>query len=167
MNMLDSLLAIKRFRQGQAETAMRQQRQALEQARQERVAAEELLTRLLADGVLAEQRLYAGLYTRLVHLGDIEDVRLAVAALRQGEQRQQDARDRAQRGQEEAQQYFDQARARHQEAARQTSKYIELSSSFSATRALASERREDLEMEEAASVRRERENWGASDGDNP
>lgn len=165
MKMLGSLLAIKRFREGQAETAMRQRRQSLEQAEQEYIAAEELLARLLAEGVLAEQRLYEDLCTRLVHLGEIEDVRLAVAALRQREHEQQDARDTAEREKEAAQQHFEQSRQRHKEAARHTSKFLELSSSFSAADALESERREDYEMEEAASVGRERENWTATDAE--
>lgn len=167
MKMLSSLLAIKRFREGQAETAMRQRRQSLEHAQQERIAAEELLARLLAEGVLAEQRLYADLLTRLVRLGEIEEVRQAVAAMRQREHRQQEVRDTALREQDEAQQHFDQARQRHKEAAGQTSKFLELARSFSATQALESERREDLEMEEAASAGRERENWNATNGENP
>ena len=167
MKMLTSLLAIKRFREGQAETAMRQRRESLAQAEQQRIAAEELLARLLAEGVIAEQRLYADLCSRLVLLGEIEEVRLEVAALRQREQRQQDARDAAEREQEAAQQHFDQARQRHKEAARQTSKFIELSSSFAATEAQEAERREDLEMEEAASAGRERENWNSTDAENP
>ena len=167
MKMLTSLLAIKRFREGQAETAMRQRRESLAQAEQQRIAAEELLAQLLAEGVIAEQRLYADLCSRLVLQAEIEDVRLQVAALRQREQHQQDARDAAEREQEAAQQHFDQARQRHREAARQTSKFIELSSSFAATEAQEAERREDLEMEEAASAGRERENSNSTDAENP
>ena len=165
MKMLHDLLAIKRFREGQAETAMRQQRQAWLQAQAERQAAEELLARLLAEGVLAEQQLYTDLCARMVRLREIEDVYVAVAALRQREQQQQDALDAAQRALEEAAQRFDQARLQHKEAARQTSKFIDLASTFASVQALESERREDLEMEEAASVVREREDWNSTDGD--
>ncbi|RIX71854.1 type III secretion system stalk subunit SctO [Acidovorax cavernicola] len=165
MNMLRDLLAIKRFREGQAEAAMRAQRQMFQQARQERVDAEALLAQLLAAGLLAEQQLYTDLCARVVRVREIEQVHLAVAALRQREQQQQDALDAAQRQLEEAQQRFDQARSLHKEAARQTSKFIDLASRFASVEALESERREDLEMEEAASVVREREEWDGADGE--
>lgn len=165
MKMLRDLLAIKRFREGQAEAAMRERRHALQQVQQERIDAEALLARLLAEGVLAEQQLYTDLCTRMVRLREIEDVYQAVAALRQREQQQQDALDAAQRALEEAAQRFDQARLQHKEAARQTSKFIDLASTFASVQALESERREDLEMEEAASVVREREDWNSTDGD--
>jgi type III secretion protein O len=165
MKMLRDLLAIKRFREGQAEAAMRERRHALQQVQQERIDAEALLARLLAEGVLAEQRLYADLCARMVRLREIEDVYQSVAALRQREQQQQDALDAAQRALEEAVQRFDQARLQHKEAARQTSKFIDLASTFASVQALESERREDLEMEEAASVVREREDWNTTDGE--
>lgn len=163
MKMLQDLLAIKRFREGQAETAMRQQRQAFLQAQEERIAAEDLLARLLAEGVLAEQQLYQDLCARIVRLKDIQEVQQTVAALRQREQTQQEALEAAQRQQQAAQELLDQARQTHKDAARQTSKFIDLASSFAALDALDSERREDLEMEEAASVVREREDWHATD----
>lgn len=163
MKMLHDLLAIKRFREGQAETAIRRRRQAFQQAQAERTAAEELLARLLAEGALAEQQLYQDLCARVVRLRDIEDVQQSVAALRQREQRQQEALEAAQQALKAAQQQLEQARRVHQEAARQTSKFVDLSRSFAALDALESERREDLEMEEAASVVREREDWHAGD----
>jgi len=163
VKMLQDLLAIKRFREGQAETAMRQQRQAFLQAQEDRIAAEDLLARLLAEGVLAEQQLYQDLCARIVRLKDIQEVQQTVAALRQREQNQQEALEAAQRQQQAAQEQLDQARQNHKDAARQTSKFIDLASSFAALDALDSERREDLEMEEAASVVREREDWHATD----
>ena len=159
MKMLRDLLAIKRFREGQAQAVVRERRQALLQVQQQRLEAEALLARLLAEGVLAEQQLYTDLCARLVRLREVEDVYLAVGALRQREQQQQDALDTAQRALEAAEQHLEQARSVHKEAARQTSKFIDLASSFASVEALESERREDLEMEEAASVVREREEW--------
>lgn len=165
MKMLRDLLAIKRFREDQAQAVVRERRQALLQVQQQRLDAEALLARLLAEGVLAEQQLYTDLCARMVRLREIEDVYLAVAALRQREQLQQDALDAAQRALEAAEQHFEQARSQHKEAARQTSKFIDLASSFASVEALESERREDLEMEEAASVVREREEWNVPDGE--
>lgn len=163
MKMLRDLLAIKRFREGQAETMVRQQRHVWLEAQAERQAAEDLLARLLAEGVLAENRLYEDLCSRLVRLRDIENVQQSVAALRLREQQQQDALEAAQQELDAAQQALDQARLAHKEAARQTSKFIDLASSFAVLDALESERREDLEMEEAASVVREREDWHAGE----
>lgn len=163
MKMLRDLLAIKRFREGQAETMVRQQRHAWLEAQAERQAAEDLLARLLAEGVLAENQLYEDLCSRLVRLRDIENVQQSVAALRLREQQQQDALEAAQQELDAAQQALDQARLAHKEAARQTSKFIDLASSFAVLDALESERREDLEMEEAASVVREREDWHAGE----
>ncbi len=163
MKMLRDLLAIKRFREGLAETNMRQQRQAFLQAQQQRMDAEALLARLLAEGVRAEKLLYEDLCARLVRLKDIEAVLRAVADLRQREQEQKDALAAAQRQQQAAQERLDAARQAHKDAARQTSKFIDLSRSFAAIDALESERREDLEMEEAASVTRDREDWHATD----
>ncbi len=167
MKMLRDLLAIKRFREGQAETAVRQQRQAFLQAQQERMDAQTLLARLLAEGALAEQQLFQDLCARIVRLRDIEEVQQAVVALRQREREQKNALESAQRQQQAAQEHLDQARQIHQEAARQTSKFIDLASRFATLDALASERREDLEMEEAASLVREREDWHATDGETP
>lgn len=164
MKMMRDLLAIKRFREGQAETAMRRERQAFQEAQARRVAAQELLARLLAEGALAEQQLYQDLCARVVRLRDIEEVQQAVAALREREQRQQEALEAAQHALEAAQLQLDQARQVHKDAARQTSKFVDLATSFAALDALESERREDLEMEEAASVVREREDWHAGDG---
>lgn len=163
MKMLRDLLAIKRFREGLAETAMRQQRQAFMQAQQERMDAEALLAQLLTEGVLAEQGLYEDLCSRIVRLKDIEDVQHAVAALRLREQEQEDALAAAQHQQQAAQERLDAARQTHKDAARQTSKFIDLASTFASLDALESERREDLEMEEAASVVREREDWHTTD----
>ncbi|MET1115643.1 MAG: YscO family type III secretion system apparatus protein [Comamonas sp.] len=164
MKMMRDLLAIKRFREGQAETAMRRERQAFQEAQARRVAAQELLARLLAEGALAEQQLYQDLCARVVRLRDIEEVQQAVAALREREQRQQEVLEAAQHALEAAQLQLDQARQVHKDAARQTSKFVDLATSFAALDALESERREDLEMEEAASVVREREDWHAGDG---
>lgn len=164
MKMLLDLLAIKRLREGQAETAMRQQRQAFVQAQQERIVAEELLARLRAEGRLTEQQLYQDLCARVVQVREIEKILQSVAALRQREQTQQNTLDAARRLQQATQQRLDQARLVHQKAARQTAKFVDLASAFTSIDALAAERREDLEMEEAASLARERENWHAADG---
>ena len=159
MSVFDELLAIKRFRENQAEAAMRHQRSMLRDATAAREAAETLLQRLLKEGLQTEHRLYQELCQRIVHLRDIEQVQQTVASLRQQEAAQHDTVQATIRAQTQAQQLLNAARAEHQHASRQTSKFIDLARAYDATQALEAERKEDLEMEEAASITRDREDW--------
>ena len=163
MSIFRDLLAIKAFRESQAETAVRVQRDALREAREAREAAEALLERLLREGLAHEMQLYRDLCARIVRLREIEDVQMAVAGLRQREAQQQDAVATAARQQELASQKLDTARAAHQEASRQKSKFVDLSRNYAEAQLRELERKEDLEMEEAASVRRDREDGEAHD----
>jgi len=163
MSVFRDLLAIKAFRESQAESAVRVQRDALRQAREEREAAEALLQRLLREGLEQEQQLYRDLCARIVRLREIEDVQLAVVGLRQREAQQQDAVAAAAQAQDQASQKLDTARAAHQEASRQKSKFVDLARNYAEAQVRELERKEDLEMEEAASVARDREDWEAHD----
>ena len=58
---------------------------------------------------------------------------------------------------------LDTARAAHQEASRQKSKFVDLARNYAEAQVRELERKEDLEMEEAASVARDREDWEAHD----
>ncbi len=163
MSVFRELLAIKAFRENQAEGAMRAQRQALADAMAAREQAEALLARLLHEGLRIEQQLYRELCERLVRLRDIEDVQLSVAGLRQREAAQQQALERAEQAQREQDEKLVSARAAHQEAARQKSKFVDLARNWDQLQMREAERREDLEMEEAASVARDREDWQGHD----
>ncbi len=163
MSIFRDLLAIKTFREGQAESAVRIQRQALADAQAAREAAEALLMRLMREGLETETALYRDLCSRMVRLREIEDVQLSVVGLRQREAAQQEAVDAAQRTQEAQNQKLSDARAAHQEASRQKSKFVDLARNYADTQLREVERKEDLEMEEAASVRRDREDWEAHD----
>ncbi|AVO50570.1 type III secretion protein [Melaminivora suipulveris] len=163
MSVFRELLAIKAFRENQAEGAMRAQRQALADAVAAREQAEDLLARLLREGLQIEQQLYRELCERLVRLRDIEDVQLSVAGLRQREAAQQQALEQAEQAQREQDEKLVSARAAHQEAARQKSKFVDLARNWDQLQSREAERREDLEMEEAASVARDREEWQGHD----
>jgi type III secretion protein O len=152
------LLAIKAFRESQAEAAVRVQRHALREAREAREAAEALLQRLLREGPEQEMQLYRDLCARIVRLREIEDVQLAVVGLRQREAQQQDAVAAAAKAQDQASLQLDTARAAHQEA-----KFVDLARNYAEAQVRELERKEDLEMEEAASVARDREDWEAHD----
>ncbi|WP_428000737.1 type III secretion system stalk subunit SctO [Acidovorax sp.] len=163
MSIFRDLLAIKAFREGQAESAVRVQRQALADAQAAREAAQALFARLMQEGLEIETALYRDLCARIVRLREIEDVQLSVAGLRQREAAQQDAVDAAQRAQEAQTHKLDTARAAHKEASRQKSKFVDLARNYADAQLREVERKEDLEMEEAASVRRDREDWDAHD----
>ena len=163
MSVFRELLAIKAFRESQAEAAVRVQRHALREAREAREAAEALLQRLLREGLEQEMQLYRDLCARIVRLREIEDVQHAVVGLRQRETAQEDAVQAARGEETRTEQLLTAARDAHKEANRQKTKFIDLSRDYDLGRAREAERKEDLEMEEAASVARDREDWEAHD----
>ena len=116
MSIFRSLLAIKVFREGQAEIAVRVQREALREAREAREAAEAELQRLLREGLDHERALYRDLCARLVRLREIEAVQMTVAALRQREAAQKDAVTTARQSQDLATERLDAARITHETA---------------------------------------------------
>lgn len=161
MSVYVDLLSIKRFRENQAELAMIHRRVQTQVAREALAQAQALLTRLLREGVETELRLYHDLCARIVRLREIETVQQTVAWLRQREAAQQDAVTAAEEAERAALQALNDARKTHRDATRQTSKFADLARDFDLMLARESERREDLEMEEAASIRRDREEWDA------
>ena len=165
MSIFRSLLAIKVFREGQAEIAVRVQREALREAREAREAAEAELQRLLREGLDHERALYRDLCARLVRLREIEAVQMTVAALRQREAAQKDAVTTARQSQDLATERLDAARITHETATKQKSKFVDLSRNFADAQLRELERKEDLEMEEAAGAARDREDWDAHDSE--
>jgi type III secretion protein O len=157
------LLAIKAFREGQAEAAVRQRRMALQDARAAREAAEALLQRLIREGLTQEMAMYQDLCTRIVRLREIEHVQDCVAALREREVQQQEHADAAAKLQTQAEQALDLARTAHQEASRQKSKFVDLARNHNEAVLRELERKEDLELEEVASATRDREDWESHD----
>ncbi|KAB0596018.1 type III secretion protein [Castellaniella defragrans] len=159
MNVFGELLAIKRFREGQAELAVARQRQALADAERQQARAREQLDEYRAWSRQRELDMYRELCGRLVRVRDIEDVMQGVADLRQGE------RDRETRAEQAAEQARHEAEAlagrrqAHREASRLVEKFVQLASLHAADELRELERREDLEMEEAASVSRDRDDW--------
>jgi len=161
MSAYAELLAIKRFRESQAELRMIHSRVQLQAALETLAEAEALLKRLLQEGMDTELGLYRDLCARIVRLYEIEAVRQTVAWLRQREAAQQDVTSAAETSARIAEEALNQARKLHREATRQTEKFADLARDFDLTLAREFERREDLEMEEAASIRRDREEWDA------
>lgn len=163
MNVLRDLLRIKDFRESQAELRVHRRYDLARQAHEKHESEQIRLAQMLREGMETELRLYGELCERVVRLHEIEDVQHAVASLRQREAHQQDAVTAAKEGEREADQALADARVLHQEAHRQKAKFVDLAQAFDSASAREAERREDLEMEEAASVKRDREDWEAHD----
>ena len=159
MNVFRELMAIKRFREDQAELAVMRQRQALAEAEQQQAQALARLEQYRVWAVQREQAMYQDLCSRLVRVRDIEDVMQGVVDLRQGER---DCETQADQAAEQARQESDALAARrdaHREASRMVEKFVQLASLHAADELRDAERKEDLEMEEAASVARDRDDW--------
>ncbi len=159
MSVFDELLAIKRFREGQAEIAVSRQRLRHAEADAARLASEQALADFRDESERRERAMYRDLCSRVVRVREIEDVLQGVAGLREGErQREQAVEQAAERLREENQALADR-RAQHQQAVRLTGKFVELASIHLAEHLKALEHKEDMEMEEAASLSRDREDW--------
>lgn len=159
MSVFDELLAIKRFREGQAEIAVSRQRQRHAEADAARRDSEATLARYRDDAVRRERALYSDLCSRVVRVREIETVLQDVAGLREGERRHEQAVESAERRLEEENQALAASRQQHRQAARLTGKFVELARIHLDEHMKALEQKEDLEMEEAASVSRDREDW--------
>lgn len=159
MNVFRELMAIKRFREGQAELAVMRQRQTLAEAERLKGQALEQLEEYRRWSLQRELDMYRDLCSRLVRASEIEDVLEDVAGLREGEHdretRVEEAGDQARREAEQLVQY----REAHREASRMVDKFVQLASLHAAEELRELERKEDLEMEEAASVTRDHEDW--------
>jgi type III secretion protein O len=163
MNVFRDLLRIKKFREDRAELQVLHQRGLAQEAREAREDAEALLTKLLFDGVRIEDQAYQELCQRIVRLRQIEDAQQLVASLRQREALQHDVVRGALDSERLAEQALAEAREGLREATRQKNKFVELSANFELSQLRESERKEELELEEVASLRRDREDWDAHD----
>ncbi|WP_313625247.1 type III secretion protein [Achromobacter sp.] len=159
MNVFDELLAIKRFREGQAEIAVSRQRMRHAEADAARQGSEDALASYRVEAERRERAMYGDLCSRVVRVRDIEGVLQDVAGLREGERQRQQALEAAERQVEQEAQALAASRQQHQQAVRLTGKFVELARIHLDEHLQALERKEDLEMEEAASISRDREDW--------
>lgn len=133
-------------------------RRALEAAAQALAAH-----RRLADE--HERSLYAELMRGLVRLRDIEDVQHAVAWSRRTETTLATREQEAGRTAQERDRAASAAQAAQQAAARVQEKFDQLVRQHDLDEARAAERAEDLELDELASLRRDREDWDGGEGE--
>lgn len=162
MTIFRELLAIKSFRENQAEMAMRKQRLALAAAAEARDGASQQLEDYREFAQRQEQEMYADLCRRLVNLREIEHVQGSVVLLRSQEREHVAVLDKAQAQCESEERVLDERKAEHQHASRMKEKFVQLAQVHAEQELRELEHKEDLEIEEAGEVRRDREDW-----DNP
>ncbi|MBL8334027.1 MAG: YscO family type III secretion system apparatus protein [Rubrivivax sp.] len=153
------LQQLKAFREGQARTQLQASRTELALARQQREAAAATVLKHRADAQARERALYGELMARVVRLADIEDVQHVVAWLRQQEQQLVQREQEARAAEQQREQQLQQATERHKTAERVLEKFTQLARIHFDEAAREAERQEDLELEEVASLRRDREDW--------
>lgn len=159
MGIFNELLTIKRFREDKAELAMVRQRVRHAKADSDRGEAQRRLQEFRQDSERQERALYQDLCSRIVRVRDIENVMQNVAGMREGERQCEHTLDDAEKSLQTEAQALLAARDSHNEASRLTQKFVELAETHCAAELQESERKEDLEMEEAAAVLRDRGDW--------
>lgn len=159
MSVFHELLAIKRYREQQAEMALRVQRSHLQALSESHARAERDLADFQQHAREQEARLYNRLCRQPVRVSAIHH---AMACVQNWKAHADTLRDRmhellAQR--EQAQRDFNAAREHHRLAGRATEKFVDLAQSHDQALLLDQERKEDMEMEEVASLGRDRDEW--------
>lgn len=157
MSMMDQLLYIKSFRESQAQTKMQRCRADYLEAQAREQAAREALERFVAQAREDEARWYRELCDRLVKLSDIESVQQDIAILRAGEVAHQDEVKEKLVQTEAARDALSASTLALREASAARNKFEELRRRERDAYARESERREELELEEVAGNRRDRE----------
>ncbi|HSW06931.1 type III secretion system stalk subunit SctO [Aquabacterium sp.] len=157
------LQQVKKFREQQAQTALLAHRSELAVARRAHEAAELALQAHRRLAQEHEYSLYAELLRKRVKLRDIEDVQHTVAHLRRTEQdlvtRQEAAAAHERRHENEAAL----AQQAHRAAERVKEKFDQMAGQHFDEAAREAERVEDLELEEVAALRRDRDDWDSGD----
>jgi type III secretion protein O len=159
MKVFDELLAIKRFREGQAELAVARQRQLHAEAERQRDTAREQLAEYKIWAQRQEDELYEDLCSRVVRVSEIEDVLDGVTELREGERERETRVETAVEQVNTEAEALVQRRLVHRTATRMVEKFVELARVHLVEYLHEVERKEDLEMEEAASISRDRNDW--------
>jgi type III secretion protein O len=156
MSFFKELLSIKRFREDKAELAVRKQKSILADALAQIGACEKDLADWRDYAVRTELALYDELCSRLVVLGDIEDVQQQVAFLREQERARVSKLDEARAEHAKQASHLDELRGLLVQATRAKEKFIELAQAYDDEILRESERKEEAEIEEATESRRDR-----------
>jgi type III secretion protein O len=159
MTMLDELLRLKVYRQEKAEMGLARCRFALAEVARRAGESREALTGYQRWSAEHELGLFGALYGRLVRARDLEYLREDVVVLRLKERTLQESLDTVEVEQGQAEVAVRESRAVHEQASRTREKFVQLVSLQSEEIRLETERREDIEMEDLYTIRRDREDW--------
>jgi hypothetical protein len=161
------LLVLKRHRERRAQLQLQARRSEWAAAQQAQLSAGQVLQahRRLADE--HEGALYADLLRRRVRLRDIEQVQQAVAQLRRTEQGLQQRLEEATALTQRRAESSAQAQQQHRAAERVMEKFDQLARQHLDAAARQAEHDEELELDEAAAQRRDRNDWDRSDENPP
>jgi type III secretion protein O len=162
--MIEDLLFIKTFRERKAETELQKSRATLVLAQVAEKQAQSSLDEYIAYATQQEQQWYEGLYARLVKPRDIMAVHQDVAILRAEERAHEEDLAQAKHKHNQALDHMHQSTVNLREASTARQKFVELARAHHLLAAQEAERKEELELEEVASIRREREDWEVMDG---
>lgn len=154
--MFDDMLAIKRFREQQAELALLRQRQRRVMAENVVETARISLERYQDWAQEHEQSLYRELCGRIVRPRDINEVLEQVAEMKTGETRHVSALESAREMLEQEIVVLGERRGEHAQTVRMTGKFLELAQSYWDEVSQQRNRTEDDELEEVASLLWER-----------
>ena len=158
--MFSEMLAIKQFREQQAELAFFRQRERRASALKNREDAAASLARYSAWARDRETALYTDLCEKVVRIREIDSVLQTVASLRQGEEQHQTSLQQANEALQAETTQLSLCREAHAQAERICHKFLELAQAHQEDEARMEMGREDLELEEVASVVWERAERG-------
>lgn len=163
MKIIDTLLEIKKFREAQAQTKLVKQRARHARARTERDTAEDTLSTHKVTAKAQELAWFGELMGQQVRVHIIESVRAEVGLLTATTHRLTDDLQQAETTLDQERQAVDVARQGVVRAEQVKEKFVQLVRIYADAAFLQAERAEDLEMEEVASLRRERSEWDQPD----
>lgn len=157
------LQELKAFREGQARTTLQARRGELALARRAHELAAQAVDEHRREARARERTLFDALLARVVRLRDIEDVQHELAHLKQREEALVTRQHDAGRAEQQHEQQVVDAQHVHKGAERVLEKFTQLARIHFDEAAREAERLEDLELEEVASLRRDRDDWDRTD----
>lgn len=159
MSIFNEMLAIKRFREQQAELAFIRQRHRRAEAERESEQAEDRLDKFRKWARAREQSMYTELCDRVVRVREIENVLQEVADLRKNESDYESALQQADETLDQETEALSESRQTHMQTVRMSNKFVELANVHQDGVILMQNSKEDQELEEVASLVRERSDW--------
>lgn len=163
MTVFQELLSIKRYREHKAQIELQSRWHKCVQIQQKLDLATQTLHEFKETAKQKEYALYHALYVKPVRIATIDYVLACVTSMQTKAQTLLEKRDAIQRELNDAHRLFVQTRDLHQIASRATEKFIEVTQIRLDADLRENARQEDLEMEEVASMMRERDEWSVHD----